>query len=158
LQQNNIVGTVPESICFQVNEKLMRELWTDCGFRRDEQGTKSQEVECECCTQCFVDFDVNREPDILIQLQEISEKEVLGNPEMPQNQAVNWILRDDPQSMHPKNNDLVQRYLIALFGFALLPSNHDSQNSTWFSEETVCKWSGIICDESLKVMAIDMGK
>ena len=138
--------------------KNIIELSVDCGFEKDFEGNEYQEVECECCTQCFVDSIINRESDIIGKIQMVSPIELLENEQMPQFKALDWILNHDTQQIHPKNPGLVQRYIVALFGYALIPFGQFTEDGAWLSGVTECEWRGVICDEDFSLLGFDMGK
>ena len=158
LNRNDITGSVPSAVCDLVYMKKMLELWVDCGVSKDERGWQVQEVECECCTQCFTDPVLNRDVDIMAKLSQVSDISTLENSETPQHKAAKWIINGDPEGMHPKNQGLVQRYIVATFGYATFPSNGLVKDVAWYTHEHECDWFGIICDEKRRVKGIEMGK
>jgi len=64
----------------------------------------------------------------------------------PEEQAVEWLIQDDPLELSVVTNQsrLMQRYALATiaFGTGLGFGNHDS----WLSEDHECFWYGIDCD------------
>ena len=43
LEENELQGTMPPSICNLATNAMLEDLWADC----------ISEVDCECCTRCF---------------------------------------------------------------------------------------------------------
>ena len=136
----------------------MLELWVDCGVGRDEQGNDYQELQCDCCTRCFVDPVIDREPRILAKLKQVSEVTLLEDTKSNQFKAAQWIMKYDPRELHPNNDDLIQRYILTLFGYATFSSEEMMQNKKWISREHECNWFGVICDNDDRVVGLDLSK
>lgn len=102
------------------------------------------------------------------------------------NKALDWLLYDDPMQLPPDAQNLVQRYILALFYFQTSQQgpwrscNPPKVNETsaceykkiagisplafedvpwgrWLSDLHECDWAGISCDEN-KTTMIDLSK
>ena len=119
LERNDFTGHVPTSICSLVAADGLKYVSADCAIGKDENGISFQEIQCDCCTHCFLDEQINRKPDIMKRLESVSSSKLLLKDDTPQNKAASWIIYDDP--LHVNHKGLYQRYIIATFGYALFP-------------------------------------
>ena len=85
----------------------------------------------------------------------------------PQNQALDWIAREDSANRNPFDPRFVQRYVLAVFYFSTggdqwldcFEGDQCSRGSHWLSGDDECIWGGIVCDETnTDVFTINMGE
>lgn len=43
VEENDLQGTMPPSVCRLFDNAMLEDLWADC----------TEEIDCECCTRCF---------------------------------------------------------------------------------------------------------
>mmetsp|Transcript_35168 Transcript_35168/g.53193 ORF Transcript_35168/g.53193 Transcript_35168/m.53193 type:complete len:878 (-) Transcript_35168:788-3421(-) len=79
-----------------------------------------------------------------------------------QNKAANWILHQDAFHLSPRSPYLVQRYVLALFYFAMdgsswIPNNNGEEGGNWLDGESgECTWFGVDCDDEANVIILDL--
>ena len=85
----------------------------------------------------------------------------------PQNQALDWIARDDSANRSPFDSRFVQRYVLAVFYFSTgggqwldcVEGEQCDRGNYWLSGDDECTWSGIVCGETTAdVLTINMGE
>ena len=105
----------------------------------------------------------------------------------PHAKAGEWLINQDPQELAPEADNLIQRYLLAVFYFATTenkpwlscnkPSDGEPlcnftkltqvfpeieyENITWtrwLSDSHECEWAGVFCDEFNQTRAIELRK
>ena len=119
-------------------------------------------VKCPCCDNCEGDFDESsvlsddngesspspvkgRVAEINQLLGEVSPD--LGQAGSPQNLALNWILYGDGRKVEAADDTIFQRYVVAVFFYALGGEEWSFTSSAWLSEESECTYPGIACNE-----------
>merc|ERR1719215_2170360 len=91
----------------------------------------------------------------------------LSNDSSPQSMALKWIIDEDELKMDANDENLVQRYVLALLYFSTSGNNWNDKGSfNWLSEYSECEWwddtqsvqlkSGITCTEDGKVEIINL--
>merc|ERR1712151_763514 len=94
----------------------------------------------------------------LISISNINQTEdlPLSNDSSPQSMALKWIIDEDELKMDANDENLVQRYVLALLYFSTSGNNWDS-SFNWLSEYSECEWwDGITCTEDGKVEIINL--
>ena len=85
----------------------------------------------------------------------------------PQNQALDWIARDDGANRSPFDSRFVQRYVLAVFYFSTggdqwldcVEGEQCNRGNYWLSGDDECTWGGIVCGETpAGVFTINMGE
>lgn len=85
----------------------------------------------------------------------------------PQNQALDWIARDDGANRSPFDSRFVQRYVLAVFYFSTggdqwldcVEGEQCNRGNYWLSGDDECTWGGIVCGETpAGVFTINMGR
>jgi hypothetical protein len=80
-------------------------------------------------------------------------------------QALHWIIHEDPQQLDLNDRTLLQRYVMAVFHYANLPVEEGMGESSlsipddsfpWLSNESECHWHGVRCDSLGQVRSIDL--
>jgi hypothetical protein len=124
---------------------------------------------------------------IEIFLRIVSNPEDLDTPGSPQNLAQTWIIELDPLSLCPQAENLIQRYVMAVFYYSTrggrwsqcsAPTEFDNQEAidsaneacdilaaggsgsdAWLTHSE-CDWGGVACTstDQLQVNRIDIGK
>ncbi|CAJ1970496.1 unnamed protein product [Cylindrotheca closterium] len=88
--------------------------------------------------------DLGRLEDILEALLPLSTKEAMTDSSHAQNLAIEWLAFSDPAQLDPGDENMSERYLVALFYYAM-------QGDNWFTSDNhlsgrpVCDWKGITC-------------
>jgi hypothetical protein len=125
---------------------------------------------------------------IQAQIAGVVGEEALTDPLTPQSKALNWIMNEDPAMLTPRSENLIQRYLLALFYISTtrftpwLSCNKPKEDEDiacsykkfvssdpdvkyeemdwvrWLSSEHECFWAGVFCDEFNQTRAIELGK
>jgi hypothetical protein len=116
----------------------------------------------------------------------VSSTEDLSTPGTPQNQALNYIIDDDPAALCPDDETLIQRYSLFVFYYSTngdrwqncnKPANVNDQaavaqanedctiqatngqgSDAWLTGGSECNYAGIVCDANGNVTQIDIGK
>mmetsp|Transcript_27247 Transcript_27247/g.38338 ORF Transcript_27247/g.38338 Transcript_27247/m.38338 type:complete len:756 (-) Transcript_27247:159-2426(-) len=116
----------------------------------------------------------------------VGEEKLLAK-ESPYRKALDWILFDDPLGLTPDSDNIVQRYIVALFYISttedtpwlscnrpkegeesscdhpiLIQALPDPEYDTiedfrWLSEEHECEWAGVRCDQDNVIDQINLG-
>jgi hypothetical protein len=121
------------------------------------------------------------------QIERLVGSTVLEDEDSPYAKALNWIMFDDPQQLTVDDENFVQRYVASYFWYATstvapwLSCSAATGDETkvcyyqrltstipimyepfrwirWLSEDHECKWAGVVCDDSLQIRAIEIGK
>lgn len=87
--------------------------------------------------------------------------------EHPAYRAYNWIVDDDDMHLCPDDENLLQRYILALLYFttggdgwtkcsrdASMPCSRNS----FLSDSHECEWGGVTCDDLQQVQKLNLGK
>jgi hypothetical protein len=103
----------------------------------------------------------------------------------PQNLAMTWIIELDPLQLCPQDDNLIQRYVMAVFYYSTrggrwlecsAPTEFDDQEAiesanmgcdiivpggksdAWLTPSLECEWGGVACNDDGFVNRIDFGK
>lgn len=95
----------------------------------------------------------NRRYQIKMQIlnRNISSIDAFTNSNSPQNDALNWLTKLHLLKSEPFDESNFVRYSLAVFYFSMTSIDDTMQwdnSNTWLSEQDVCLWEGIICDNS----------
>mmetsp|Transcript_10053 Transcript_10053/g.28584 ORF Transcript_10053/g.28584 Transcript_10053/m.28584 type:complete len:1102 (+) Transcript_10053:561-3866(+) len=170
LNFNGFSGPVPSELCqAPVSEMRWDLLQADC------QPPEAPPNACACCTQCCSrdeeTCDDNRDEALYREfLAEKVGKEV-NDAGSPADQALLWLVYQDPLELSVRASNLVQRYLVALFYFhtttaglwtSCNPPTADEtdtctipkmvegkieavETTRWLTGVSECKWEGVAC-------------
>ena len=153
-------------------KQSLSELWIDCNKMKCPPSPST------CCTKCGNDGSVPgllpdtgsgnsgdngdlakklRAEAIKIKLEDISFPIGVGEA---RKKALDWITNTDSMNLSALSPILAERYILALFYYALDGDNWDfgGEESSWMSGVSQCYWVGITCTDNGNVMSIDMGK
>ena len=97
-----------------------------------------------------------------------SGTDVFSDRSTPQYKALQWITRDDDLSQGLTDQRLVQRYILAVFYYAVGGNNWtkcnlgdtkcvDDDLNSWLSETNECTWLGLSCDDQDLIDEINFG-
>jgi len=75
--------------------------------------------------------------------QNISPQSIFGGTS-PQQQALDWIVKEDPANLDPNHRAAMDRYGLAVLYFALGEYGW-RQGENWLSGRGICSWQGIVC-------------
>jgi hypothetical protein len=112
----------------------------------------------------------NRDSELTVQQKEISDiiysisdPKVLETSSSPQAQAHQWMVFDDdlysrPDSEDFDRDDIVQRYVLAVFYFATNGATTWRNNSWLMDHECKSPWTNIYCNDNNRVRAFSFGK
>ncbi len=113
---------------------------------------------CSCCEGCDTNSDDGelRAAAIKAKLETISFP-IAGEDRV---KALDWITNSDRLKLSADSSHLVDRYILAVFYYALDGDNWDVEENeiSWLSGLSHCYWLGITCTAEGAVMNIDMGK
>lgn len=144
LEDNSLVGAVPESVCDLRNQDNLIVFTTDCTG-------ESKELSCECCTNCVVHTKESemgsRQIALLEKLKIVSGSEVLDQLNSVQRKAADWIMKEDTMMLMASSEHLSQRYVLAIMYYMM-------GDEKWFTldgEKNECQWERIGCDASGRV-------
>jgi hypothetical protein len=90
-------------------------------------------------------------------LANVTEEEILLDPETPQGQARQWLIDTDPASVDPCTYaTLNQRYALATVYYS---TNGDNwiDNSEWLLGQHECDWAKVSCDDDLMLTQLELG-
>ena len=114
--------------------------------------------------KCTTDGSDNRPVSIMEQLKTVSnlnEKELnlaSAHPNSPRYNALDWIVEKDQLKLSECQDNLKQRYILALLFFAM-NGDHWTDGSDWLNGTTFeCEWKGVACDEKGKVNAVALSE
>jgi hypothetical protein len=127
-------------------------------------GVDASDVQCTCCTECCEGID--DPPDTcgsnpftkalsVLLLESDLDRTALSTPGTLQYQALNWPVYEDPAA-NTNSATLLERYTAALFYFATQGNKWINQTA-WLSENAVCSWSGLECNERGFLARMDLG-
>ena len=114
-------------------------------------------MKCACCTKCF-SYEDEREDRIRGLVSSVTDSDILDE-ETSQAKALKWLISEDQALLslaEPKR--VLQRYIVAILGFATFPVEGPKNALSWYSLSHECNWHGIVCDEESKVVEISMSK
>lgn len=99
--------------------------------------------------------------DLVQVIKTISDEVTLRDSASPQSQTLEWLSFQDPDQLEISDDELEQRYLLALFYFAMTGDNW-FDSSSFLTAGNSCNWKGITCDsgsasDSASVIAIQLG-
>ena len=125
---------------------------------------------------------------IQAQITAVVGEAALADPKSPQSKALKWIMNEDPAMLPPQSDNLIQRYLLALFYISTtlstpwLSCNQPKEDEDdrcsykklvrtfpdetyeeidwirWLSSQHECSWAGVFCDEFNQTRAIELRK
>ena len=75
----------------------------------------------------------------------------------PQHKAICWLAHVDKSKPKFNDSNLIQRYSLLVFYFATNGDKWFNKKQRWTSAEHECKWFGIKCNQSKRVIEIGMG-
>jgi len=165
LNNNQIVGPIPESLCDLHFIKALKTIEVECN-----------EVLCNCCSNCphapsFIapeHFSQNNTtpPTLSPTFDDLSFSAILENditksirqelekistkpettPRKVRARAQHWLLHED--TYHTVNlKVLKERYILAVIYFALGGQNWIGISRIWLSSDTICDWDGLKCNQ-----------
>jgi hypothetical protein len=106
--------------------------------------------------------DIDRFNEILEMFKPLSGEAVLQDPTSPQFRAVEWLTFDDQAQLETSDDELEQRYLLAVLYFSMTGENW-VDSTKFLSGGSSCDWKGITCDTTSTsgsrptVVAIQLG-
>jgi hypothetical protein len=123
---------------------------------------------------------------IEIFLRIVSDPVYLETPDSPHNFAMIWIIELDPLYLCPQDNNLIQRYVMAVFYFSTrgggrwsqcsAPAEFDDpeavesanlgcdiivpggKSDAWLTPSLECDWGGVACNDDDFLKHMDFGK
>ncbi|KAL3939029.1 MAG: hypothetical protein SGBAC_006176 [Bacillariaceae sp.] len=107
--------------------------------------------------------DLGRLDDVLEALLPLSTREVMTDSSSAQHMALQWLALSDPAQLDPEDENLSERYLVALLYFSTKGDNWFTSDN-YLSGRSVCDWKGIICTTASpsgtkeRVLSIQLGK
>lgn len=182
IQDNDIVGSAPAEVCALRDKRVFQ---ADCS---PEDGVPFFDCDTDCCTTCcahesrsclgyeYSAVDVSSDRYVMSGIPEELERTALKRnasfstlPDSdPRLQALNWILHTDELQLNFTDQDLSQRYTLALMVYQLdytVWFNDPDLNATddatsgdiidWLSPTDACDWFGVTCVDGL-VTEIDL--
>ena len=118
-------------------------------------------------------------------LEMVSDDGSLDVEGSPQNLALNWIIEEDAARLCPLDENLIQRYSLAVFYYSTegddwfqcsAPGNLDdpadieaaneecmitatgsSSSDAWLTPSSECSWGGLSCADGMMVDALEIG-
>jgi len=169
------IDIIPHAVC-ELRDKKLFNLEMDCEFSGIDL--------CTCCTKCFPvelamtkSASLNRSPDgmtsddlskpqngtvhdklediIRQKLSPCTNTHLFDISDTPQKMALDWIIHTDKKQLDGKDEELMERYSLAVLYFSTLLKN---KASIWLDvENSACQWEGIMCEGSKSVTHIDLG-
>jgi hypothetical protein len=106
--------------------------------------------------------DIDRFDEILEIFKPLSGEAVLQDPTSPQYRALEWLSFDDQAQLETSDDELEQRYLLAVLYFSMTGDNW-FHSTKFLSGGSSCDWKGITCDTASTsgsrptVIAIQLG-
>ena len=95
----------------------------------------------------------------------VSSAGLLTNAGTPQYNAVEWLIETDGFLVCPDDQNMIQRYVMAIFYFSTKGDSWDicSQDDTvcanpYLSSAHECHWFGNQCDAAMYIIEIEQGK
>lgn len=175
LKENELTGVVPSSICALHDSNLNRfdvdcmnyecSCCTNCiedldNESLDEKSSSNDYMDSE---------DLNTED---LENEEMSNEEINAREEdiqyvlsvenklktynAPTVEAFNWIVDRDPMKLDPHSESLVQRYVLAVIYFSFNSLGWDANGDDWMTGISECKWKGVKCDDSSRVIGLEL--
>lgn len=153
LSYNDLTGSVSQGLC-NLKKSNLNSFKVDC-----------HDVNCNCCDGCVgtglnaggddVMVDL-RAQKIGVKAHSISTRLDIGP--QARDQALGWIIDDDEFNLTADSESLEERYILAVFYFALDGQNWTMEKKPWLSNSSHCSWFGVICDDNENIEALHLCK
>ena len=153
LSYNDLTGSVSQDLC-NLKKSNLNSFKVDC-----------HDVNCICCDGC-AGTGLNAggdDPMVNLRAQKIGVKAYsistrLDVEPQARNQALGWIIEDDELNLTADSESLEERYILAVFYFALGGQNWTIKTKPWLSNNSHCSWFGVVCDDNENIEALHLCK
>ena len=150
LDVNELTGSMPDEVCALTVEADLRSVRVDC-----------EEVFCYCCDDCEGSFptkapttSVSTEVEnILTPALPVYSLSAILAAGFPQNDALNWLV-ESPGILDYSDEEIRERYALAVLYYSTRESLASVSN--WMTQETICDWQGVACNENGFVSTIEL--